>query len=84
MTAGAVTYWKRGQGRAVAVNVTSDAAMSFQAAGIGALVGIVPLIGYGVAMILTGQHVISLTMQFLIMVIELVLVRSQITRLLKD
>jgi len=84
ITVGAVTYWKRGQGRAVAVSVTSDAAMSFQAAFIGALVGIVPLVGYGVAMILTGQHVISLTAQFLIMLLELVLVRSQVPKLLKD
>ncbi len=81
---GAFTYWKRGGGRAVSISVVSDSRMTFLAAIIGALVGIVPLAGYGVAMILTGNHVISLTTQFALMVAELILIRSQFPKLLKD
>jgi hypothetical protein len=81
---GAFIYWKRGDGRAVAVNVMADSGMSFLAAVIGAVVGIVPLAGYGVAMILTGSHIVSLATQVLVMILELVLIRSQVPKLLKD
>ena len=84
MAGGAFTYWKRGGGRAVSINIAADTGMTFLAAVIGALVGIVPLVGYGVAMILTGNHVISLTTQFIMMVVELLLIRSQVPKLLKD
>jgi hypothetical protein len=81
---GAVTYWKRGDGRAVAISVVADSRMSFLAAVIGAIVGIIPLMGYGLAMILTGNHIVSLSTQTLVMILELVLIRSQVPKLLKD
>jgi hypothetical protein len=81
---GAFTYWKRGDGRAVAISVVADSGMSFLAAVIGALVGIVPLVGYGAAMILSGNHIVSLATQVLVMILELVLIRSQVPKLLKD
>ncbi|MFX1603296.1 MAG: hypothetical protein ACFFCK_07405, partial [Promethearchaeota archaeon] len=81
---GAFTYWKRGGGRAVSISVVADTGMTFLAAVIGALVGLVPLIGYAAAMILTGNHIISLATQSAIMVIELILVQSQVPKLLKD
>ncbi|MFW9944538.1 MAG: hypothetical protein ACFFB7_06025, partial [Candidatus Sifarchaeia archaeon] len=81
---GAFTYWKRGGGRAVSISVVADTGMTFLAAVIGALVGLVPLIGYGAAMILTGNHVVSLATQFAVMVIELILVQSQVPKVLKD
>lgn len=84
LAVGTTIYWKRGQGRAVSISVVSDSRMSFLAAFIGALVGIVPLVGYGVAMIVTGQHAISLATQFIVMILELALIQSQLPRLLKD
>jgi hypothetical protein len=81
---GAFTYWKRGGGRAVSISVVADSKMTFLAAIIGAVVGIVPLVGYGVAMILTGSHIVSLSTQVLVVISELVLIRSQIPKLLKD
>jgi predicted permease len=84
VTAGTSVYWKRGGGRAVAINVVADTKMSFIAALIGAIVGIVPLVGYGVAMILTGNHIASLITQVLVIILELILIRSQVPKLLKD
>ncbi len=84
LAVGTTIYWKRGQGRAVSISVLSDSRMSFLAAFIGAIVGIVPLVGYGVAMIVSGQHAISLATQFIFMILELALIRSQLPRLLKD
>ncbi|MHA2386733.1 MAG: hypothetical protein ACXAEE_11045, partial [Candidatus Thorarchaeota archaeon] len=81
---GAVTYWKRGGGRAVSISVVADSKMSFVAAIIGAVVGIVPLVGYGIVMILTGNHIMSLATQFMVMILELILIRSQVPKLLKD
>ncbi|MFW9967739.1 MAG: hypothetical protein ACFFEA_11360, partial [Candidatus Thorarchaeota archaeon] len=84
LAVGAFTYWKRGGGRAVSISVVADSGMTFLAAIMGALIGIVPLVGYGAVMILTGNHIISLATQVLVMIIELVLVRSQVPKLLKD
>ncbi|MFX1369879.1 MAG: hypothetical protein ACFFAY_14890 [Promethearchaeota archaeon] len=84
MAVGTVTYWKRGDGRAVSINVVSDSAMGFLAAFIGAAVGIVPLVAYGITMIITGQHVVCLAAQLLVMVLELLLVRRVAAKKLKD
>jgi hypothetical protein len=84
LAVGAFTYWKRGGGRAVSISVVGDSGMTFLAAILGALIGIVPLVGYGAAMILTGNHIISLATQVLVMIVELVLVRVQVPKLLKD
>lgn len=84
MAVGTVTYWKRGGGRAVSINVVVDSGMGFLAAFTGAVVGIVPLVAYGITMILTGQHVVCLTAQLLVMVLELLLVRRVAAKKLKD
>ncbi|MFX1272009.1 MAG: hypothetical protein ACFFAX_10000, partial [Promethearchaeota archaeon] len=84
LAVGAFTYWKRGDGRAVSISVVADSGMTFLAAIIGAVVGIVPLVGYGVAMILTGNHIISLATQVAVMMVELVLIQSQAPKVLKD
>ncbi|MFW9887782.1 MAG: hypothetical protein ACFFER_06345 [Candidatus Thorarchaeota archaeon] len=84
MAVGAVTYWKRGGGRAVSISVVADSGMSFLAAIIGALVGIVPLVGYGITLILTGNHIASLATQALVMILELFLIHSHVPKLLKD
>jgi len=84
LAVGAVTFWRMGGGRAVSINVTANPMMSFIAAAIGGGIGIIPLVGYGVTMILTGHHLASLGAQFLLMVLTLVLVKTQAVKLLKD
>lgn len=84
MVVGGTVFKKRGDGRAVAINVTSDQAMGFFSAFIGAIVGIVPLIGYGLAMILTGSHIISLVCQGSLVLLSVFGAWKFIPRLLKD
>jgi predicted permease len=84
MAVGGTVFRMRGGGRAVAVNVTSDQAMGLVSAAVGAIVGLAPLIAYGLAMLTTGSHIISLVSQGII-VLALVLVAWRlIPRLLKD
>jgi predicted permease len=84
MAVGTTVFRLRGGGRAVAVNVASDQAMGLLSAAVGAIVGIVPLVAYGLAMLATGSHIISLASQG-ILVITLVIAASRfIPNLLKD
>jgi predicted permease len=84
MIVGGAVFKIRGGGRAVAVNVTSDQAMGFFSAAIGALVGIVPLLGYGIVMLYMGSQVFSLISQGLIVIIMVLIARILVPRLLKD
>lgn len=84
MTVGAVVFKIRGGGRAVAVNVTNDQSIGIIAGAVAAGAGIVPLVGYGLAMILTGAHVISLGVQGLAMILMVLVARFQVPKLLKD
>ena len=84
MTVGAAVFKIRGGGRAVAVNVTSDQAIGIIAGAVAALVGIIPLVGYGLAMIVTGSHIISLATQGLALLMMVLLARFQVPKLLKD
>lgn len=84
MTVGAIIFRIRGGGRAVAVNVTSDQAMGLVSAFAGAIVGIIPLIGYGLAMLATGSHIISLASQGIIVLSTVIIASRFIPKLLKD
>jgi predicted permease len=84
MAVGGTVFKMRGGGRAVAVNVTSDQAMGLLAGAVGALSGIVPLVGYGLAMLATGSHVISLVSQGIVVLLSVVAASRLIPRLLKD
>jgi hypothetical protein len=84
LVVGGAVFKVRGGGRAVAVNVTSDQAMGFFSAFMGAIVGIVPLLGFGLAMLLTGSQVISLVSQGLLVLLMVILSRMFVPRLLKD
>jgi predicted permease len=84
MAVGGAVFRIRGGGRAVAVNVTSDQAMGFVSAFVGALVGIVPLVGYGLMMLFTGSQIISLAAQGLIVLVMVVASWRFIPKLLKD
>jgi len=84
MAVGGAVFKVRGGGRAVAVNVTSDQAMGFFSAFMGAIVGIVPLLGFGLAMYLTGSQIISLVAQGLFVLVMVVASWRFIPKLLKD
>lgn len=84
MTVGAAVFKMRGGGRAVAVNVTNDQVMGFVAGAIAAGVGIAPLVAYGLLMILSGTHIISLTAQGFVIILLVLLARFQVPKLLKD
>ena len=84
MFVGGAVFKVRGGGRAVAVNVTSDQAMGLFSGLIGALVGLIPLLGYGIAMMAMGSQVISLIIQGVIVLVLVVVARTFIPRILKD
>lgn len=84
MAVGGAVFKVRGGGRAVAVNVTSDQAMGFFSAAVGALTGIVPLLAYGITMLITGSQIISLFSQGVLVIALVLIVRNFIPKLLKD
>ena len=84
MSVGATIFRIRGGGRAVAVNVASDQAMGIVSAAVGALVGIVPLLAYGLTMLSTGSQILSLLSQAIIVVSAFGIVSRYIPTLLKD
>jgi len=84
MTVGAAVFKIRGGGRAVAVNVTNDQAIGFVAGAVAALVGIAPLIAYGLVIIATGSHIISIGAQGIALLLLVLLARFQVPKLLKD
>lgn len=84
MAVGGAVFKIRGGGRAVAVNVTSDQAMGFVSAFVGALIGIVPLVGYGLTILYTGSQILSLATQGLIVLVMIVASWRFIPKLLKD
>jgi predicted permease len=84
MAVGGAVFKVRGGGRAVAVNVTSDQAMGIFSAFMGAIVGIVPLLGFGLVMYLTGSQIISLGVQGLFVIAMVVASWMFIPKLLKD
>jgi hypothetical protein len=77
-------YKSKGQGRAVAINIVFEPGMAFLAAGVSAAVGIVPLLGYGIAMLATGQHIVSIIAQAAMVAFVVLVVLRFVPRLLKD
>ena len=84
LAVGGGIYKSRGHGRAVAVNIMFEPGMAIFAATVAAVIGIVPLVGYGITMLATGNHIVSIVVQLLVMIPEVFLVQSQVPKLLKD
>jgi hypothetical protein len=84
LAVGGGIYRVKGQGRAVAMNIAFEPGMAIFAAAVASVFGIIPLVGYGLAMLVTGSHLVSIIVQVLVLIPELLLIRSQIPRLLKD
>ncbi|MHA3964238.1 MAG: hypothetical protein AM325_011960 [Candidatus Thorarchaeota archaeon SMTZ1-45] len=84
MAVGTTVFRIRGGGRAVAVNVASDQAMGLVSAAIGTIAGILPLLGFGIAMLVTGSQVVSLACQSILVLVSILVAQKFIPRLLKD
>ncbi len=81
---GGVVYSKRGGGRAVAISITSDSSLVFFAGAVAGIVGIIPLVGYGLAMLLTGSHILCLVVQATTAVLLALIANRVVNRFLKD
>ena len=84
MMVGASIYLYRGGGRVVAINMGVDQKMALIAGLVGAVVGLIPLLCFGITMIYTGSQILSLSAQLAVVLIMAMLAQFQIPRLLKD
>jgi hypothetical protein len=84
MSVGAAMYRYKGDGRAVAINLASDQRMALIAGFVGTIVGLGPLLGFGVVMIATGSQILSLSTQALVTLALVLIAHYQIPQLLKD
>ncbi len=84
MSVGAALYRYKGDGRAVAINLTSDQKMGLLAGFVGAVVGLGPLVCFGITMLLTGSQVYSLIAQMLCTLALVIIAHYRLPRLLRD
>jgi hypothetical protein len=84
MIVGTFVYRVRGGGRMVATNIATDQAVTIGALVVGALVSALPLLGYAVLLLASGNHIFALAGQMLVAVLELVAVWIFVPKLLKD
>jgi hypothetical protein len=84
LAVGGGIYKTKGQGRAVSINIMFEPSMAFFAAGVAGIVGIIPLVGYGITMLATGNHIASVIAQLIIAILELFVVTKQIPKLLRN
>jgi hypothetical protein len=81
---GGAIYIIRGGGRVTAVNLVGDQGISLLALFISAIVGLSPLIGYGLILLNTGNHLVSILAQLSISLGEMIVLRITLPRILKD
>jgi hypothetical protein len=81
---GGTVYRVRGGGRVTAVNLVGDQGLTFLALIISAVVGLLPLLGYGVILLVTGSHLQSILTELSISLSEAVLLRIALPHILKD
>ena len=84
MSVGSAIYRVRGGGRVVAINLAADQAIGLLAGVIAALIGIIPLVGYGLVMIETGSHILSLLTQLALATLEAMLAYRLVPMMLRD
>ena len=81
---GGTIYKIRGGGRVTAVNLVGDQALTFLALFVSGIVGLLPLLGYGVVLLVTGSHLLSILAQLSISIGEAILLRITLPHILKD
>ncbi|MGY5854116.1 MAG: hypothetical protein RTU92_11155, partial [Candidatus Thorarchaeota archaeon] len=83
---GTFVYRVRGGGRVVAVNISGDQIIVFAAMALSALISAVPLAGYAMTILTLNspfEHAIALGVQFVIVILEILVARIIVPRLLK-
>ena len=70
MTIGGTIYLRKGGGNVVALNLASEQGLVILSVALGAIVGILPLIGYSVALVSTGYHLIGVSVQLAVSILE--------------
>jgi len=81
---GGTIYKVRGGGRATAVNLIGDQAMSFLALIVSSVVGLLPLLGYSLILLDTGNHLLSILTQLSISLGEMIVLRIALPHILRD
>jgi hypothetical protein len=81
---GGTIYKVRGGGRVTAINLVGDQGLTLLALIVSGVVGLLPLFGYGVILLVTGNHLLSLLAQLSISLSEAVLLRIALPHILKD
>ncbi|MFW9849779.1 MAG: hypothetical protein ACFFF4_11605 [Candidatus Thorarchaeota archaeon] len=81
---GGVIYRTRGGGRVTSVNLVGDQATSFISLIVSVAVGVVPLLGYSIILLQTGNHLFSIITQLLVSLFEMILLMIVLPRILKD
>jgi hypothetical protein len=74
----------RGGGRAVGFNPASDQIVAIVVLGISGIFGGLPLAGYGVVLLVTGNHLLSVLTQLLVALVESISAWYLVPHLLKD
>jgi hypothetical protein len=80
---GGVFKW-RGGGRAVGFNPAGDQVVILVVLVLSALVGGIPLAGYGVTLLLSGDHLLSVFVQMVVAICESTAAWYLVPRFLKD
>jgi len=81
---GGTIYKVRGGGRVTAVNLVGDQAMTFLALFVSSIVGLSPLLGYGLVLLDTGNHLLSILTQLSISLGEMIVLRYALPHILRD
>jgi hypothetical protein len=81
---GGTIYKIRGGGRVTAVNLVGDQAISFLALAVSGIVGLLPLLGYGLVLLGTNSHLLSILAQLFISAGEALSIRITLPHILKD
>ena len=81
---GGTIYKVRGGGRVTAVNLVGDQAMSFLALIVSSVVGLLPLLGYSLILLDTGNHLLSILTQLSISLGEMIALRIALPHILRD
>jgi predicted permease len=80
---GAAVYHMRGGGRVVAINIAGDQAVVFLSMALTAAIGAAPLGAYALTLLTTGNHIMALGLQLVVVLLEVLAARYAYPRMLK-
>ena len=80
---GAAVYRMRGGGRVVAINIAGDQAVVFLSMALTAAIGAAPLGAYALTLLTTGNHIMALGLQLVVVLLEVLAARYASPRMLR-